>query len=140
MTTLKNITPNKEAMLLSMKKQLKDNISSIIDNFSEIVKIAKIEEIGQVSKSTQNEQELFEAQVRAANMVRASQSLLKLISDLKLLYILNDFKSINESVAHNCQEFKSLQLDCNEKLKIIREEMTSHLYELEDEYYSSLYK
>uniref|UniRef100_A0A8C2SBT6 Mediator of RNA polymerase II transcription subunit 22 n=1 Tax=Capra hircus TaxID=9925 RepID=A0A8C2SBT6_CAPHI len=84
---------SKETLLQSYNKRLKDDVKSIMDNFTEIIKTAKIEDETQVSRATQGEQDNYEMHVRAANIVRAGESLMKLVSDLKQFLILNDFPS-----------------------------------------------
>ena len=67
------VPPTKDALLKSYRKRLKDDIGSMVANFTEIIKlcqISKSEEDSQVSRSTLCEEEAFEMQVRAANMVR----------------------------------------------------------------------
>ena len=67
------VPPTKDALLKSYRKRLKDDIGSMVANFTEIIKlcqISKSEEESQVSRSTLCEEEAFEMQVRAANMVR----------------------------------------------------------------------
>lgn len=61
----------KEVQLKSYQKQLKDNVRSMLDNFTAIVKSSQIEEEGsQVVDSTQSAQDAYEMSVRAANIVR----------------------------------------------------------------------
>ena len=72
--------------------------------------------------------------------VRAGESLMKLSSDIKQFLILNDFVSVNESIVQNRQMYKAMQNECDSKLLTLRDEMATDLYELEEEYYSSLYK
>ena len=43
-------------------------------------------------------------------MVRAGESLMKLVSDLKQYLILNDFPSVNEAIAENSNLFKDTQV------------------------------
>ncbi|KAK3088599.1 hypothetical protein FSP39_021146 [Pinctada imbricata] len=131
---------SKEALLKSYNKKLKDDIKSMLDNFTEIIKLARGEEDSQVSKITQTEEDQYEMQVRSANIVRAGESLMKLVSDLKQFLILNDFPSVNESINKNTAMFKQLQNECDTKLLALRDEMAVELFELEDEYYSSIYK
>ena len=67
------VPPTKDALLKSYRKRLKDDIGSMVANFTEIIKLCQIgksEEESQVSRSTLSEEEAFEMQVRAANMVR----------------------------------------------------------------------
>lgn len=163
---------SKETLLQSYNKRLKDDIKSIMDNFTEIIKTAKIEDETQVSRATQGEQDNYEMHVRAANivsgqggkhpcrghrwtkgkqensgagqrklpLVRAGESLMKLVSDLKQFLILNDFPSVNEAIDQRNQQLRALQEECDRKLITLRDEVSIDLYELEEEYYSSRYK
>lgn len=72
--------------------------------------------------------------------VRAGESLMKLVSDLKQFLILNDFPSVNEAISLQNQQLRSLQEECDKKLTSLRDEIAIDLYELEEEYYSSRYK
>ncbi|WAR31908.1 MED22-like protein [Mya arenaria] len=65
---------------------------------------------------------------------------MKLVSDLKIYLILNDFPSVNESISNNTQMYKTLQNENDAKLLTVRDDLATDLYELEDEYYSSMYK
>ncbi|XP_009475364.1 PREDICTED: mediator of RNA polymerase II transcription subunit 22 [Nipponia nippon] len=98
-----------------------------------------IEDETQVSRATQGEQDNYEMHVRAANIVRAGESLMKLVSDLKQFLILNDFPSVNEAINQRNQQLRSLQEECDKKLIALRDEISIDLYELEEEYYSSSY-
>ncbi|XP_005109014.1 mediator of RNA polymerase II transcription subunit 22 [Aplysia californica] len=135
-----SLPQNKEAQLRSYQVHLKDNIRSMFENFSEIIKLARIEEDGQLLRATQIDQDHYEMQVRAANIVKAGESLMKLVSDLKQFLILNDFPSVNDSITYNAGTYKDMQGGIDKKLMVLRDDMASDLYELEDEYYSSVYK
>ncbi|KAH9514567.1 Mediator of RNA polymerase II transcription subunit 22 [Bulinus truncatus] len=135
-----SLPQNKEAQLRSYQVHLKDNIRSMYDNFTEIIRLARIEEDGQLLRPTQIDQDNYEMQVRAANIVKAGESLMKLVSDLKQFLILNDFPSVNEAISNNVKVCKENQLNIDTKLINLRDEMAADLYELEDEYYSSVYK
>jgi len=112
----------------------------MVDNFSEIVKLAKIEGEGQVSRSTQADEDHFEMTVRGANMVRAGESLMKLVADIKQYLILNDFPSVNDAIVQQSHHFKQKQVDCDRKLVALRDDISSDLFDLEEEYYSSSFK
>lgn len=88
----------------------------------------------------QCELDAYEMQVRSANMVRAAESLLKLVSDIKQYLILNDFPSVNEAIAHNSKLFRTKQQECDQKLQNLRDDIVTDLYDLEEEYYTSNYK
>ncbi|XP_071541633.1 mediator of RNA polymerase II transcription subunit 22 [Panulirus ornatus] len=129
----------REALLKSYNKRLKDDVKSILDNFMEIVKLGLVEE-SQISRMTQVEEINFQMQVRSANMVRAAESLMKLVADVKQYLILNDFPSVNEAITQNSLIFKTKSQEADQKLMALRDDMASDLYELEEEFYSSIYK
>ncbi|XP_020513088.1 mediator of RNA polymerase II transcription subunit 22 [Labrus bergylta] len=139
MASQRVLPQSKETLLQNYNKRLKDDIRSILDNFTEIVKTAKIEDETQVARATQAEQDHYEMHVRAANIVRAGESLMKLVSDLKQFLILNDFPSVNDAISLQNQQLRSLQEECDKKLTSLRDEIAIDLYELEEEYYSSSY-
>lgn len=141
------------------------NFTSINFNISEIIKLAKGENDSQLNRMTQIEQDTFEMQVRAANIgnilffffhtimyawvivnkktyiaVRAGESLMKLVSDIKQYLILNDFPSVNEAITQNSKLFRTKQQECDQKLMSLRDDIAADLYDLEDEYFTSLYK
>uniref|UniRef100_A0A1L8DHI3 Mediator of RNA polymerase II transcription subunit 22 n=1 Tax=Nyssomyia neivai TaxID=330878 RepID=A0A1L8DHI3_9DIPT len=140
MGTQRNLPNSKEALLKSYNTRLKDDVKSMQENFEEILKLAKGENDSQLSKITQCEQDTYEMQVRAANIVRAGESLMKLVSDIKQYLILNDFHSVNEAITANSQLYRSTQSDCDKKLMGLRDDMAADLYDLEEEYYTSVYK
>jgi mediator of RNA polymerase II transcription subunit 22 len=70
------VPASKDALLKSYRKRLKEDVGSMITNLLEIVKLCKVDEeasaaaVAQVGRATQCEEDSFEMQVRAANMVR----------------------------------------------------------------------
>ncbi|XP_043469745.1 mediator of RNA polymerase II transcription subunit 22 [Leptopilina heterotoma] len=140
MTTQRAYPQSKEALLKSYMTRLKDDVKSILVNYEEIVKLAKTDNETQLSRMTQCEQDTFEMHVRAANIVRAGESLMKLVSDIKQYLILNDFPSVNEAITQNSKLFRTKQQECDQKLASLRDDMAADLYDLEEEYYTSIYK
>ncbi|CAG0883188.1 unnamed protein product [Cyprideis torosa] len=134
------ISQSKEALLKSYSKRLKDDVKSILDNFTEIIKLGRIEDETQVNRHTQLEQDGLEMQVRAANIVRATESLNKLVADLKQYLILNDFPSVNDAIAQNTKVSRGQSEEIDTKLKALRDDLAVDLFDMEDEYYSSIYK
>ncbi|CAH2068413.1 unnamed protein product, partial [Iphiclides podalirius] len=90
----------------------------MLENFEEIIKLAKGENDSQLNRMTQIEQDTFEMQVRAANIVRAGESLMKLVSDIKQYLILNDFPSVNEAITQNSKLFRTKQQELFEKFEM----------------------
>ncbi|XP_022192167.1 mediator of RNA polymerase II transcription subunit 22 [Nilaparvata lugens] len=136
----RNFPQSKEALLKSYTTRLKDDVRSMLENFEEIVKLARGDADTQLSRLAQSEQDTYEMHVRAANIVRAGESLMKLVSDIKQYLILNDFPSVNETIAQNSKLFRQKQTECDQKLMSLRDDMAADLYDLEEEYYTSIYK
>ncbi|SPP89127.1 blast:Nucleosome assembly protein 1-like 1-A [Drosophila guanche] len=130
---------SKEALLKSYNARLKEDVRSMLENFEETLKLARRESHSQISRTTQCEQDALEMQIRASNMVRAGESLMKLVADLKQYLILNDFHSVNEAITNNSQLFRATQIECDRKLMKLRDEMAMDLYDLEEEYYTSIF-
>ncbi|KAF9604276.1 hypothetical protein IFM89_004982, partial [Coptis chinensis] len=87
-----------------------------------------------------NSQEAFMMEMRAARMVQAVDTLLKLVSELKQTAIFSGFASLNEHVEQRTIEFNQhssrRRTDC--MLARIGEEAAASLKELESHYYSSI--
>lgn len=67
---MSNVPASKDALLKSYRKRLKEDTGAMISNFNEIIKLFKVDEETQVNRAMQSEEDAFEMQVRAANMVR----------------------------------------------------------------------
>ncbi|XP_041481462.1 mediator of RNA polymerase II transcription subunit 22-like [Lytechinus variegatus] len=134
------LTQSKDTQLKSYKRRLKDDVSSILDNFTEILKLAKVEDETQVARQSQGEQDQTEMQVRAANIVRAGESLISLVADIKQFLILNDFPLANENIEKRARFLSNVQNNVDSKIMQLRDELSNDLYEIEEEYYSSKYK
>ncbi|RWS04002.1 mediator of RNA polymerase II transcription subunit 22-like protein [Dinothrombium tinctorium] len=134
------MTLNQETTLKSYKKHLKDDIKSILDNFVEILKLVKVD-LNENSHNYLNSsriQENYEMNVRAANICRAAQSISKLIYSIKQFIIINDFPLINEAISNKTSYFKVNEID--NKLITLRDEISSELFDLEEDFYSSIIK
>uniref|UniRef100_A0A6G1SJ27 Mediator of RNA polymerase II transcription subunit 22 n=1 Tax=Aceria tosichella TaxID=561515 RepID=A0A6G1SJ27_9ACAR len=96
--------------LKNYQKQLKDNLKSIYDIYTELLK-------------TKTEHVSFEVQVKAAEIVRSYQSLMQLVSEIRTFLIINDLVGGSKAPASN--------ENSDEKLVKLRDEMSMFLYELE---------
>ncbi|XP_065215209.1 mediator of RNA polymerase II transcription subunit 22-like [Planococcus citri] len=140
MNPTRALPQSKEALLKSYNSRLKGDVKSMLDNFEDIAKLCKTEHDIQISRMTQCELDAYEMQVRSANMVRAAESLLKLVSDIKQYLILNDFPSVNEAITQNSKVFRAKQAECDQKLMNLRDDMAADVHDLEEDYYTSNYK
>jgi mediator of RNA polymerase II transcription subunit 22 len=134
------MTSTHETVLKSYQKHLKDDIKSILDNFMEIMILAKVDTDKVGNNVTPNRaQEHYEMTVRASNMIRAQESLMKLIYNIKQFLIINDFPLINDAISNSQNtNYKVEGIDMS--LINLRNEISNELFILEEEYYSSFYK
>jgi len=72
--------------------------------------------------------------------VRAGESLMKLIADIKEFLILNDYPAVNASLQKRTQQLRSIEDQTKKKLWELREQVDGDLRLLEQEYFSSKYK
>ncbi|KAI6679288.1 hypothetical protein NL676_033169 [Syzygium grande] len=69
----------------ALLQRVETDIGHIVDNFSQLVKVARVND-----PPVRNSQEAFMMEMRAARMVQAADSLLKLVSELKQTAIFSD--------------------------------------------------
>jgi mediator of RNA polymerase II transcription subunit 22 len=82
----------------------------------------------------------FETQIRISNIMKATESLTKIVSDLKDITILNDFKSLNMQITNQCAFLKQKEMDIDRNLMYTKDILVKLLNDLQVEYYSSNYK
>ena len=69
--------------------------------------------------------------------MRAGESLIKLVSDIKQYLILNDFHSVNDAITASSNLYRATQQDRDAKLMSLRDDLSFSVYDLEEEYYQS---
>ncbi|XP_031125367.1 mediator of RNA polymerase II transcription subunit 22a-like [Ipomoea triloba] len=116
----------------TLLQRVDNDIGSIVDNFSFIVNVARVND-----PPVRNSQEAFMMEVRASRMVQTADSLLKLVSELKQTAIFSGFASLNDHVEQRTEEFNQLAEKTDRMLARIGEEAAASLKELESHYYSS---
>ncbi|TQD82890.1 hypothetical protein C1H46_031554 [Malus baccata] len=125
--------PTAAAAVAAAQKQkallhrVENDITNIVDNFSQLVNDPPV----------RNSQEAFMMETRAARMVQAADSLLKLVSELKQTAIFSGFASLNDHVEKRIVEFNQQAENTDRLLARIGEEAAASLKELESHYYSS---
>ncbi|PIC43503.1 hypothetical protein B9Z55_004216 [Caenorhabditis nigoni] len=115
----------KKLIIDEFKRRLRDNIKSLNDNFYHIIQAAKVNPDDNAFKNQTGKMTEFytiknEMAVRAQLMVRASDELLRLTTDLKEFLILHDFHFLT----HNIKQAES---QCEETLR-----QQSHLHQALD--------
>ncbi|KAG9397946.1 Mediator of RNA polymerase II transcription subunit 22 [Aphanomyces cochlioides] len=103
------------------RRRLDNNVESLVENFRGLVTMSKIKD------RTQTSRQALQSSVYATTLVHASESLLKLIAELKLSLTLNDFEGINQQVDATSESLKEKYV-------------ASALFELENHYYQSKWR
>ncbi|WCJ28443.1 Mediator of RNA polymerase II transcription subunit 22 [Euphorbia peplus] len=116
----------------SLLQRVETDIANIVDNFAHLVNVARVSE-----PAVRNSQEAFMMEMRAARMVQAADSILKLVSELKQTAIFSGFASLNDHVDQRIADFNQLAETTDGMLARIGEEAAASLKELESHYYSS---
>ncbi|KAK4391487.1 UNVERIFIED_CONTAM: Mediator of RNA polymerase II transcription subunita [Sesamum calycinum] len=116
----------------TLLQRVDTDIGNLVDNFGFLVNVARVND-----PPVRNSQESFMMEMRAARMVQAADSLLKLVSELKQTAIFSGFASLNDHVDQRMEEFNKLAENTNGRLARIGEEAAASLKELESHYYSS---
>ena len=63
-----------------------------------------------------------------------------MVSDIKQFLILNDFLYVNEAIVQNRVKLRQSEMESDERLLALRDEISHDLFELEEEYYTSIHK
>ncbi|XP_072984238.1 mediator of RNA polymerase II transcription subunit 22a-like [Typha latifolia] len=117
----------------SLLQRVDTDISNIVDNFSLLINVARVND-----PPVRNSQEAFQMEMRASRMVQATDSLLKLVSELKQTAIFSGFGSLNENVDRRIEVFERQAESSDRLLERIGEQAAAGLKDLETHYYSSV--
>lgn len=74
------------------RQRLDNNVEKLVENFKGLVKTAKIKD------KTNTAREAYQNSIYATTLVQASESLLRLVSEMKLSVALGDFEGMNQTV------------------------------------------
>ncbi|CAI9103795.1 OLC1v1002353C1 [Oldenlandia corymbosa var. corymbosa] len=116
----------------TLLQRVDGDIGNIVDNFSFLVNVARVND-----PPVRNSQEAFMMEMRAARMVNAADSLLKLVSELKQTAIFSGFASLTDHVDQRTEVLTQLAETTDVMLARIGEEAAASLKDLESHYYSS---
>uniref|UniRef100_A0A0D6R8D9 Mediator of RNA polymerase II transcription subunit 22 n=1 Tax=Araucaria cunninghamii TaxID=56994 RepID=A0A0D6R8D9_ARACU len=119
----------------SLMQRADTDINTIIDNFSHLIKAARVSDA-----PFRNSQEAFQMEIHASRVVQAADSLLKLVSELKQTAVFSDFASLNEHGEKRVANFEQQSEEADRLLSTLGEQAASSLKELESHYYSSVYR
>ncbi|KAI8073211.1 surfeit locus protein 5 subunit 22 of mediator complex-domain-containing protein [Gongronella butleri] len=115
-------------------KRIDDDISKLVDCFTEIVKTGEIAEKDKFKVS----QEGYQVENQAAQIVRSTESLLGLIKELKQFLLLNDTKTLTALTEQRSRALTGQTSEIKKVVLDLRQEITDAMYEMESVYYRSL--
>ncbi|PAA50142.1 hypothetical protein BOX15_Mlig031501g2, partial [Macrostomum lignano] len=130
--------------LSEMRNNVRSDVRLILENFSEMLSLAKPEPVqaqpGSLSESstriatvTQTSQDYLELSTRAANLVRACHLLKRQVLEMKRASILDDFSWMhNVKEIANTEERKQL-IEMRRALEDTRDRLLDIQYDLEEE-------
>jgi len=119
----------------SLMQRADTDINTILDNFSHLIKAARISDA-----PFRNSQESFQMEIHGSRVVQAADSLLKLVSELKQTAVFSDFASLTEHVEQRVQLFEQQCDETDQLLATVGEQAAASLKELESHYYSSVHR
>ncbi|KAH9101419.1 hypothetical protein AeMF1_021851 [Aphanomyces euteiches] len=125
---------NPPKMAEDYRRRLDNNVESLVENFRGLVTMSKIKD------RTQTSRQALQSSVYATTLVHASESLLKLIAELKLSLTLNDFEGINQQVDATSESLKEKCDDVDNSIDHLCSDVASALFELENHYYQSKWR
>ncbi|KAI9136318.1 hypothetical protein BKA69DRAFT_1033702 [Paraphysoderma sedebokerense] len=111
----------------SYNKRLDADIDTLVDGIQDLLAISTI---GSKDKYVIN-QEKLQVQSRVSSIIRASESLLTLSSDLKQSILLNDTTTITVLLAHRAQILASQTMKVRETLELLYSDINKSIEELE---------
>ncbi|SAM09471.1 hypothetical protein [Absidia glauca] len=115
-------------------KRIDDDISKLVDCYSDIVKIGEISDKDKFKVS----QEGYQVESQAAQIVRSSESLLILIKELKQFLLLNDTKTLTTLTEQRSIALTTQTAEIKNVVQDLRKDVAAAIYDMESVYYRSL--
>ncbi|KAM3183830.1 hypothetical protein ACTXT7_009578 [Hymenolepis weldensis] len=125
----------KDTHLNNLNSRLRESLKSIQENYEMMLSRAKLENQAILSRCDPYSivtQENFEYNVRAANIVNACEGITRLVSEIKLLLILGDFRWLETSVNEEAEERECRVSDLMEVTSRLCESISRDLVSLEE--------
>ncbi|KAF7731819.1 Mediator of RNA polymerase II transcription subunit 22 [Apophysomyces ossiformis] len=134
-----NVTPSStRPMLLQIEdkynKRIDDDIAKLVDCFADIVKVGENKDKDKFKVA----QEGYQIESQTAQIVRSSESLLGLITELKQHLLLNDTQTLSQLMKERSEKLIRHNTEIKEKIENIKLELETAIYDMESVYYRSL--
>ncbi|CEG49707.1 mediator of rna polymerase ii transcription subunit 22 isoform 2 [Plasmopara halstedii] len=116
------------------RQRLDNSVEKLVENFKGLIKTSKIKD------SANTTREAFQSSVYATTFVQASESLLKLVSEMKLSLALGDFEGMSQNVDTTSDELLKRCDDVDAQISHLSSDISSALFELENHFYQSKWR
>ncbi|TYZ64511.1 hypothetical protein PybrP1_010693 [[Pythium] brassicae (nom. inval.)] len=116
------------------RQRLDNNVEKLVENFKGLVKTVRIKD------KTNTSREAYQNSIYATTLVQASESLLRLVSELKLSVALGDFEGMNQTVDNTAEDLFKRCDDVDAHISHLSSDVSSALFELENHYYQSKWR
>ncbi|ORX55794.1 SURF5-domain-containing protein [Hesseltinella vesiculosa] len=115
-------------------KRIDDDISKLVDCFTDIVKAGEIADKDKFKVS----QEGYQIENQATQIVRSTESLLGLIKELKQFLLLNDTRTLTALTEYRSNALTSQTNEIKKSILDLRQELTDAIYDMESVYFRSV--
>ena len=115
----------------SRTTRLKDAVSSLVDQYSELLRTTRID--GEIRQQVDE----LRSSVLANSMVQSTSSLMQISDELECVSIVGDQVTVAEEISGLASAHAHFTASGEERLRTVAREMSAALHELEANYYSS---
>ncbi|KAL5104726.1 Mediator of RNA polymerase II transcription subunit 22 [Taenia crassiceps] len=125
----------RDTLLNNLNSRLRESLKSIQENYELMLSRAKVENPALLNRSDPyalTTQENFEFNVRAANIVNACEGITRLVSEIKQLLLLGDFRWLEGAVREEVEERDRRRADLDAVATRLHEEVVRDLCTLEE--------
>ncbi|CDS36649.1 Mediator of RNA polymerase II transcription [Echinococcus multilocularis] len=125
----------RDTYLNNLNSRLRESLKSIQENYELMLSRAKMENhalLNRCDPYALATQENFECNVRAANIVNACESITRLVSEIKQLLLLGDFRWLETAVREDAEERDRRRADLDAVATRLHEEVSRDLCALEE--------
>eukprot|EP01134_Creolimax_fragrantissima_P005285 CFRG5285T1 len=121
------------------RQKIQNCTTALLDNFLFVVNAAQIstKEEDDVSENTQIAKEKYEVEIKTHNIVRAAETLISIISELKEKLLFSDFELLNRNVDDANKAYDECRVESEDSLAILQRDIAAHLDAMETSFYTA---
>ncbi|CDS10701.1 hypothetical protein LRAMOSA11187 [Lichtheimia ramosa] len=115
-------------------KRIDDDVAKLVDCFSDIVRVGENKDKDKFRVA----QEGYQIESQSAQIVRSTESLLSLITELKQHLLLNDTDTLSKLMKQRTDALDTQREEIKDTICTMRRELANTIYDLESVYFRSL--